>query len=164
MRRLAILISCFLLLAAAASAARGAESKVPVTITADSMTYTQDKGTVKFEGSVVANHPKIEIRSKALTAELSESGGEMEAGQVQRIVATGDVVITSEGRRGECAEAVYEVQQRHVLMKGSPVLMDGDNRISGAQIEIWLDENRSVVTGSDTERVEATFFTDEEIR
>lgn len=157
-------VAPLLLLIAAAAPAQEPEAR-PVNITSDEVTYNQGEGLVTFSGNVVATHPDLTVRSQRLEVHLSGEGeGEaaMKASNVVRIVAEGEVALDAEGRDGECGRLVYHVPEKLVVMEQGPILRDGQNTISGERIEIYLAENRSVVKGGKS-RVEATFFTTEEI-
>jgi lipopolysaccharide export system protein LptA len=65
--------------------------------------------------------------------------------QVKQIMAMGNVVITQPDRRATCDRAVYQRASEQVEMTGNPVVTQGGNRLVGAKIRIWLNDQRAEV-------------------
>ena len=145
------------------------DTDVETRITADKLTYQAEKRQVVFEGNVRVNRPDFDLRSARLTvymkpakAEKSgKSGGApagLAAGDVERLVAQGNVVMTEpEGRSGSSDKATYTTGDGVLLMEGNPRLTDGENTITGETIRYYTQENRSEVIGGSKKRVEAVF-------
>jgi lipopolysaccharide export system protein LptA len=158
-----LLLLCAFSQEAAAAPAR-TMSGVPTTIQSASMEYDASGQTVVFLGDVHAVRPDFELWSKKLTVYLkkknaqtaSPSGvGNMEAGDVDRLVAEGAVRLKSKDRSGECEKATYFVDAHKVIMEGSPVLRDPDTTLRGSVITHFIEANRTQVGGT----VNATFQT-----
>ncbi|MFP4071067.1 MAG: LptA/OstA family protein [Desulfovibrionales bacterium] len=156
---------CFAVLLSlwAAQAYAQVESDVPTDITSDRMNYQQDKQRIVFEGNVTVVRPDLNLWSDTLTvyfaAQSAQGVQDDPAGDIEKIVAEGNVRIEREGRVGTCQVAVYDMIKQVIVMEGNPVLMDGKNRVQGQRITFYLADNRSEVTGGDKERVKARFFT-----
>ena len=64
--------------------------------------------------------------------------------------------IPAGGRRqASGAHAVYEPKGARILLDGSPRVVQGGDVITGKLITYFVNEQRSVVTGGPSERVEA---------
>ena len=159
-----VLTFCLLLILPAWSiAAPAAQRKVPTNIQADNMEYNAASQTVVFSGNVHVTRPDFQLWSKKLTVYLKKSpaaatastGGTegMKAGDVDRLVAEGDVRIKSDDKSGECQKATYYADTEKVVMEGSPILRSPDSIVGGETITHYMNENRSHVGG----RVNATF-------
>ena len=160
--------------AQAAAPAPGTLAKdVETRIVADKMTYQSEKNQVVFETKVHVNRPDFELWSDKLTVFLKPAQGKaageekkagslpegMAAGDVDRLVAQGQVRMVSDGREGTSSKATYTVDDGVLTMEGDPRVKDGDNIITGEIIRYFTKENRSEVVGGAKKRVEAVFST-----
>lgn len=175
----------FLMIAAVCLSAVAAEAASPLPgkpakdvetrIVADKMTYQSEKQQVVFDTKVHVTRPDFELWSDKLTVYLkpaktapATAGGEkkagslpegMAAGDVDRLVAQGNVRMQSDGREGTSSKATYTVDDGMLVMEGDPKVSDGDNIITGEVIRYFTKENRSEVIGGTKKRVEAVFST-----
>jgi lipopolysaccharide export system protein LptA len=78
---------------------------------------------------------------------------------LQTVVAEGDVHITQGNRiaRGERAE--FDETARTLVLSGGAVLLEGSNEVRGERVIVYLDEERSIVEGSNS-RVKAVLVPD----
>lgn len=140
-------------------------------IVSEKMTYDSNKNQVIFEGKVHVVRPTMEIWSELLTVILDDSGKKNDAagpsalgiggGKVERILAEKSVRIKQESKVGTCGKATYFVNENRIVMEQSPVIVDGDNRISGKIITYDTATGRSVVVGDADRKVEVLFTTDD---
>lgn len=163
-RFLSISLCALALVALTASFAMAADGQVPTKITSDNMRYEQDGSRVTFTGNVHVRRPDMEIWADKLLVVLkgkTQAAGSMSAdpGEVEKIIATGNVRLLREGREGRCGKATYKVGPGVLVMEQSPSLKDGANTIAGRVIRLYLKDNRSEVEGSKEKQVEAVFFT-----
>jgi lipopolysaccharide export system protein LptA len=63
------------------------------------------------------------------------------------VEATGRVNIEKEDGHATCQKAVYYEDQKKIVLTGDPVAWQKGTRVSGKQIIMFLDEDRSVVEG-----------------
>ncbi len=155
-----ITIFFLLCLAGSAFAAEQPAGSVPTNINAARMDYNADKQTVTFSGSVHVKRPDFQLWSDKLTVYLERNPGEakssdvegMQAGRIDRIVASGNVRMKSEDKEGTCGKATYYAAKDLFVMEEKPVLRQKDNRIEGETISHYMKAGRSDVT-----RPNATF-------
>ncbi len=163
MKRFAALMLTLSLLALCAAPAPAADVQVPTKITSEKMRYSQDGGSVIFEGKVHVQRPDMRIWARTLTVRFAPGakGGAAsgDPGQIETIVAKGAVRLEREGKTGTCETATYQVAPGVLVMEGEPELNDGDNRITGRVIRLYLKDNRSEVEGGGGKQVEAIFMT-----
>jgi len=67
--------------------------------------------------------------------------------QIKEIVAEGNVDITSGDRHATAKKAVFTQASRTVVLTGNAVLQEGENRVNGEKVTVFLDEKRTVVEG-----------------
>ena len=143
---------------------------VPTDVTAMRMNYDAGKQQVVFEGGVKVVRPDFELDADRLTiylkntpkpetddaAEQDPLAG-MGGGDVDRLVAQGNVEMRKDGRTGTCGQATYHIDRELLVMEQNPVLHDGENNITGQVINFYVGENRSEVIGGKGAPVRATF-------
>lgn len=66
---------------------------------------------------------------------------------IRMVEATGRVTIQKEDGHATCQRAVYYEDQKKIILTGDPVAWQKGTRVSGKQIIMFLDEDRSVVEG-----------------
>lgn len=74
---------------------------------------------------------------------------------ISRIEATGRVKIERDNGRATCRRAVYFEEERKIVLTGEPVAWQKGTRVTGRQITMFLDEDRSVVEGGSHVTIEA---------
>ena len=158
--------------AASKNTAAAPASKSSTRIVSEKLTHDSGKNQVIFEGKVHVTRPTMEIWSDVLTVLLDDSGKKSSSagsagamgvggGKVERIIAEKNVRIEQENKIGTCGKATYFVTEGRILMEQNPVIVDGDNRISGKSITYYTETGRSVVTSDPTKPVEVLFSTDD---
>jgi lipopolysaccharide export system protein LptA len=156
MARWWILCAALLLVATAALAAPASPanlaSREPVTISADRMEADDVAKSLIFIGHAVAKQGDITIYGDRLTIHSAVGGGD-----VERIVAEGNVRIVQGERTATGGKAEYFRAEERIVMTGSPRVSEGQNAVQGHEIVLLLRENRSVVKGGQDGRVNAIF-------
>ena len=144
----------------------GADSDLPVDITADSMEYDSDKNIVMFRGQVEAIRGEFKMWSDILTLILKDKSGQEEktadmgknaAGDIDRVIAEKNVRFRNGTQHGTAQKATFFARKNILVLEGDPVIQDGENSIRGNVIRYFINENRSVVEGSPKKRVHAVF-------
>jgi len=144
----------------------GADSDLPVDVTAESMEYDSDKNTVMFRGKVEAIRGEFKMWSDILTLILKDKGGQGEkaadtgknaAGDIDRVIAEKNVRFRNGTQHGTAQKATFFARKNILVLEGDPVIQDGENSIRGNVIRYFINENRSVVEGSPKKRVHAVF-------
>lgn len=137
-------------------------------ITADKMTYMQNKNKVAFSGNVYVNRQSFQLwcdnllvylSSKKNIPSISDASSTIK-GQTnfEKIVAKKNVRIKTEGRTAVCSKAIYETDPRVLILEGNVVLREGPNKIAGETVKLYLDQNKSEVIGGKQGQVKALFY------
>jgi lipopolysaccharide export system protein LptA len=132
----------------------------PIEIVSDRMEAFQEKKMVVFSGNAVATQGDIKMKTDRLSfyykksTEKKEKVGKHEveaAGELDRIEAKGNVVITQKEISATGDEAVYSQDNAQIVMTGNPVLQQGKNTIKGCRVVIYISENRGKVEQCEAE-------------
>jgi lipopolysaccharide export system protein LptA len=162
MRRISytIVIIGTLMLAPLASAQMVGEFKGergPVHITSQQLEADYQAKVITFIGDVVARQKEFTLYADRL---LLFIGGEMK--EIEKIVARGNVRMVQGERTATCNEATYYHREGTVVLRGEPVVREGDNWVSGKRIIYYIDEQKSVAEGEGEDRVKVTIIPHEE--
>lgn len=140
----------------------GAENPSPeestIQLTSDRMLLDEKKKTVIFEGHVLVKRSDVTITADRLylygkqneRIAMDKPLGD----QVDRIEVEGNVRIIQGNKVASAEKAVYYVGHQRILLIGNPVISQGQDRISGQAITIYLKEGRSVVEGGQEKPVQ----------
>ncbi len=144
-----------------------ARKNEPIEIVANKMEAFQGKKMIVFSGNAVARQGDITLKTERLAvyyknvaAKTGKAGaGELQAGgELDRIEARGNVVITQKELSATAEEAVYHHETARFVLTGRPVLKQSNNTVSGCKVFIYVNENRGEVVkceGEDPQRVTA---------
>jgi lipopolysaccharide export system protein LptA len=127
-------------------------SDQPIEIVADRLEGNQQLGNVKFFGNVVAKQGDVTIYAEEFDIYYQPDSREME-----KIIARTGVRIVQGERVATAEQAVYYNKQGKVILTGSPKVHQGQDLVEGDEITVFLNEERSVVTGKEGGRVNAVF-------
>jgi lipopolysaccharide export system protein LptA len=148
-----------------------AAKNVPTRITADGMSYEADAQQVMFTKNVHVKRPDFEMWADKITVYLKpankkESAGEgaaaidsLAVGEIDRIVAAGNVRMKRDKNTSTSGKATYTMDTAVLALEDNPRLTDGENVITGEVIRYFMNENRSDVLSGPKKRVEAVFIT-----
>ncbi len=132
----------------------------PIEIVSNKMEAFQEKKMVVFSGNAVAQQGDVQLKTDRLSIYYKKTDGkkntigkqELEvAGELDRIEAKGNVVITQKELSASGDEAIYYQDTAQFVMTGQPVLKQGRNVIKGCKVFIYVNENRGEVQKCDTE-------------
>ncbi len=131
-----------------------AEKKEQTTITSQRMTVQGKSRRTIFEGMVVlkkrdfvmrSDHMVVTFKKGAQTDSQETEGGT--TSQVDRIEASGKVVIEKSDGKATCGRALYDKDEEKLVLTESPVAWQGGTRVEGSQMTMFLKEERSIVEG-----------------
>jgi lipopolysaccharide export system protein LptA len=82
-------------------------------------------------------------------------------GDLERIEAKGNVILTQGERVVTGDEAVYYQGSQKIVMSGNAVMRENRNIIRGDRIVVFINENRGMVESTQRKRVTATIYPSE---
>ena len=126
----------------------------PITITAAKVTYADSERRVHYEGDVLAKATEFSASAKTADAYLlphSQTAIQPATtpGQLDRMVAEGNVLIQQLKRRAEGQKLVYTAaEDKFVLTGGPPSIFDAEQgKITGVSLTFFRRDDRVLVEG-----------------
>lgn len=148
-------IPAFLALALAAEvAAQGtnvsfgglkADTSLPVEVTAENLSVNQGDGSAVFSGDVLVKQGEMRLQAGEIRVEYGADGK-----GINRLFATGGVLIVNATDAAEAAEAVYTIASGEVLMSGKVLMTQGQTAIKGDRLTINLKSGTGRMEGGVT--------------
>jgi len=124
------------------------EKEERVEISSDKMTYHPEQNLIFYEKRSSLKVKDIDLRAQSVSVYLSEEEGDME-----KIIARGNVVIVQNLGEGRGEEAIYDPDKESVVLLGNPVLIDKDRGITrGDKLTFYLADDRILVENKARER------------
>ncbi len=120
------------------------DSRAPVTFDADRIELQDRENRVVLSGDVVIEQAGLTLRSARTLVNFDDTG-ELE---IQRITATGGVVVTRGDERASGDNAIYDFNRRVITMAGNVRLRRGTDTLNGGRLVIDLNSGLSSVDGS----------------
>jgi len=129
-------------------------------IKSNSLEIDNDKKTVTFRGNVDARNDDWVMNCNEMILIYSEQREKADADaeklRVDRIVAKGAVrIMRPLGGEAAAEEAVYYQAEERVVLTGKPIVRQGEDFVEGSRITLFLRDNRSIVEGSEENKVRA---------
>ena len=142
----------------------------PIEIVSDRMEAFNEKKMVIFSGNAKATQGDIILKAdqlflynkvepgkkdKAATKEIESSG------ELDKIEARGNVIITQKERMATGDEAIYQQDTGQMILTGNAILREGKNIITGCKVIVYTNEDHGSVepcTQGKNERVKAIIY------
>lgn len=125
------------------SALKGHDSDAPVDVTADRIEVQDRADRAIFAGNVHVRQADLTLDTARLTVAYSSASGI----QIQRLDASGGVVVRSPSETARGSFGVYDLERKLITLVGDVQLSRGDSRIQGSRLVIDLNSGRAVVDG-----------------
>jgi lipopolysaccharide export system protein LptA len=143
----------------------GQAENEPIRIVADELISYNEEKYAEFIGNVKVTQADFTITSDKLRiyyqGELLDNekkGGDQEL--LKKIIATGNVKITSEQYDAEADKAEYDTAAMTVILSGENAkVVSGKNSIAGSKITMNRKSGQVKVEGRGTKRIRAEFYT-----
>ena len=129
--------------AAQAQALANHNSNAPVDFDAGSIEVQDRADRVVLAGGVTVTQAGLTVRAPRMTVAYTRSGGT----DVNRLDATGGVVVTKGDERASGNVAIYDLDRRLITMVGNVQLTQRGNRLNGGRLVIDLNSGRATVDG-----------------
>jgi lipopolysaccharide export system protein LptA len=121
------------------------DSNAPVTYDAGKFVFDDRGNRAIADGGVILNQAGLRVQSQRMLVNFTDAGGQLE---IQRITATGGVVITRGDERASGDNAVYDFNRRIITMAGNVALRRGADTLNGGRLVIDLESGLSTVDGA----------------
>jgi lipopolysaccharide export system protein LptA len=147
MQLIRLLFTVALLMAVPASGQmlRGHNSKAPVDFDADRIEVQDRSDRVVLSGNVRVNQAGMTLDAARLTVAYAKQGGS--SVDVERLDASGGVVVRSSGDVARGSFAVYDLNRSLITLVGGVELNQNGNVVRGGRLVIDLNSGRAVIDG-----------------
>lgn len=131
-----------------------------IVVKSDALEVDNRRQIITFSGQVEAQKEDLTINCEKMLVYYKnppgKKGSEQTAMSIDRIVATGKVKVSRpDGAVAMAEKAIYYERDQKVVLTGGPVVKQGNDFVQGSKITLYLREKRSVVEGSESEKVRA---------
>src|SRR5688572_20766188 len=125
------------------SALKGHNSNAPIDVASDRIEVQDRADRAIFAGNVQVRQAELTLDTERLTIAYTQAGGL----QIDRLDASGGVVVRSPSETARGDFGIYDLNRRLITLIGAVRLERGESRISGGRMTIDLDSGRAVVDG-----------------
>lgn len=125
------------------SALKGHNSNAPIDVASDRIEVQDRADRAIFAGNVKVRQAELTLDTERLTVAYTSAGGL----QIDRLDASGGVVVRSPSETARGNFGVYDLNRRIITLIGAVRLERGDSSIAGARLTIDLNSGRAVVDG-----------------
>lgn len=125
------------------SALKGHDRRAPIDLAADRAEAQDRADRAIFAGNVVVRQGELTLRTARLTLAYASQGGI----DIDRIDASGGVIVASPSETARGDFAVYDLDEGLITMVGNVRLERGGSYLSGGRLTIDLDSGRAVMDG-----------------
>jgi len=140
----------------------------PIIITAEQLDSDNNAKFAEFIGNVkaiqadfVITSDKLRIYYKGELLNTEKKGNDEE--MLKKIVATGNVKITSDQYIAKTEKLEYDTASMTIILTGeNSTVINGKNSITGSKIILYQKDGRIKVLGGKNKRIKAEFFTKSE--
>lgn len=141
-----------LMLLAASAAAQEAQiafkglraaADAPVEITADTLEFSDQDQTAVFKGNVVMIQGDVRLSATEVLVDYVKG----DKTKIDRLTATGGVLLASPSEAAEAEQAVYSLTSREIEMTGNVLLTQGQSVMSGQTLFVNLDAGTGRMEG-----------------
>jgi lipopolysaccharide export system protein LptA len=125
------------------SALKGHNSRAPIDLSADRAEAQDRSDRAIFAGNVVVRQDALTLRTARLTIAYASTGGI----DINRIDASGGVVVTSPSETARGSFATYDLDAGLITMIGDVRLERDGSSLSGGRLVIDLNSGRATMDG-----------------
>ena len=124
------------------------DANVGVIVEAESLQLNEADKIAVFRGDVLATQGGLSLRSEEMRVRYGDAaGGGGEGPEIERIDASGGVIIVLNGDEIRGDEATYDLVARTFEATGNVVLLRDGNRVQGQRFVANLDTGESEIVG-----------------
>ncbi len=150
------------LVAAPAAHAQLSENGGPVSYSADNLEYLDGERRLLLVGDVDIVQNDARLRADRITLFFSGSSGGaggqgLGSGDIERMVAEGEVYYVRPAQSARGNRAVYEVAQDAVTFTGNVVVASEENVIRGETLVLQIGNRRTTIRPQAGQRVQGVF-------
>lgn len=142
---LPLLVGAPLVLAQGTEVAFGgikADPTLPVEVTADTLDVDQASGSAEFNGNVLVGQGEMRLSAQRVLVIYDD-----DASAIERLEATGNVVLVSGADAAEADRADYTIDSGVIVMTGDVLLTQGANALTSDKMTVNLTTGTAQMVG-----------------
>lgn len=109
------------------------DTTLPVELKSDQLAIDQASGQATFSGNVLVVQGDMRLTAQTIRVEYGT-----EAGKIERLHATGGVILVNAADAAQADNAVYTIETGEVIMTGNVLLTQGPAAMSAATLVVNL--------------------------
>ncbi len=129
------------------SALKGHNTNAPVDVSADRIEVQDRADRAIFSGNVHVVQADMALDTPRLTVAYSSAPGGSGSPQIQRLDASGGVVVRSATETAKGDFGIYDLNRKLITLLGNVQLNQKQNQVMGSRLVIDLTSGRAVVDG-----------------
>lgn len=118
------------------------DTSLPVEVSADSLSVSQNDGSALFTGNVIIGQGEMRLSAPRVLVYYAEG----QSG-IERLEATGGVTLVNGDQAAEADTAEYEVNRGTIRMVGSVLLTQGANTLVSDSMDVDLEAGTALMNG-----------------
>jgi lipopolysaccharide export system protein LptA len=118
------------------------DTSLPVEVSADTLSVSQNDGSALFTGNVVIGQGEMRLSAPRVLVFYTEG----QTG-VERLEATGGVTLVNGDQAAEADTAEYEVNRGTIRMLGNVLLTQGANTLVSDSMDVDLENGTALMNG-----------------
>lgn len=118
------------------------DTGLPVEVTAESLSVNQSDGSAVFEGKVDISQGDMRMTADQVNVHYTDDNQ-----AIERLVATGNVLLVQGTDAAEADEAVYSIESGNVVMTGNVTVLQAATTISADKMILNLNNNTAQLVG-----------------
>lgn len=122
------------------------DTSLPVEVTADSLSVSQQDGTAIFTGNVIIIQGEMRLAAPRVLVVYAEASEGQQA-RIARLEATGGVTLVSGPDAAEAESADYNVDDGFVVMRGNVLLTQGASALTSDLMRVNLEDGTAQMDG-----------------
>lgn len=119
-----------------------ADPSLPVEVTADTLDVNQADGSAEFKGNVLVGQGEMRLSANRVLVIYNE-----EKSGIERMEATGDVVLVSGPDAAQAQKADYTIDTGVIVMTGDVLLTQGENALTSNAMTVNLITGTAQMVG-----------------
>jgi lipopolysaccharide export system protein LptA len=128
------------------------DTSLPVEVSADSLSVSQNDGSALFTGNVVIGQGEMRLSAPRVLVFYTDGQN-----GIERLEATGGVTLVNADQAAEADSAEYEVNRGTIRMVGNVLLTQGANTLVSDEMDVDLENGTARMNG----RVRTVFQSEE---
>ena len=122
-------------------------------VTSGGLYGNQKLNYIQYTNGVIASHREATLRAGTVTIYFKKNMKD-----ITRIEARGNVRLVRSDITATCGLLTFDYEKKLLTLENNPVIVRGEDKITGDKILYYLDEKKSVALGGEKARAHVTIY------